>query len=372
MKASDYFLIENTSHPSDLIRMLRSLWKWRFWILISALCSSVVSGVYSFSLKERWTSRSEVIPNKPHDLGNYLALRKEYARILGRDINVFELSNQLFSKFDLVLNSSDERSRFFLDSELYHSLSESQGSSVDYKTLNYLVYEQFSVVKPDPKKEPNILDRKIYFSADTPEAAQQNLDKLIEHVDSVAYQLEIDEFLMDIKEKILDLKYEKGKLEKDIDIQNKVRLSNLDNALETAKLAGIKEYLKSVDSIEQSLFFASDAKIPFTESKISDGSYLFMLGEKYLKAQLDVLVSSDVIYPPRYYQISSMLLELEPLVDKIKDSKVKTIRYQVSPTLPIEKDKPNRTLIIILGTIIGAVLSAFFVLIRKVFSSSDA
>lgn len=67
-----------------------------------------------------------------------------------------------------------------------------------------------------------------------------------------------------------------------------------------------------------------------------------------------------------------MLLELEPLVDKIKDSKVKTIRYQVSPTLPIEKDKPNRTLIIILGTIIGAVLSAFFVLIRKVFSSSDA
>lgn len=357
-------LIEDIPDSSDLIKMLKILWNRKNWILLITLFSGLVAGIYSFYAKERWTSSSEVVPNKLYDLGNYLELRKEYARIIGKDINIIELSHQLFNKFDLLLNSTDERSKFFLQSDLYHSLKEAKDVSIDHEVLYDLVETQFSIVKPDPKKEANIINRKISFSADNPEIAKQTLTDLMNYLDTAAYQLELEELLIELRERILDLQYEKSKFEKDLAIQHKVRLSNLSNALETAKLAGIREYLKPIKSRDDSVLLSSDTKIPLTESHISDGSYLFMLGEKYLKAQLDVLLNNDVVYPPRYYQISSMLVELEPLVNKIRNSKGTTIRYQASPTLPVEKDKPNRKLIIILGFILGFVISGTAVLVK--------
>ena len=99
-----------------------------------------------------------------------------------------------------------------------------------------------------------------------------------------------------------------------------VQLENLNKAYETAVKAGIKEDSKVFNQSDTANIAAalSDTKIPLSDSKLADGSYLFMLGEKYLKAQIDVASEKGIVYPPRYYQIDYQLKQLEPLFEKTK------------------------------------------------------
>ena len=121
----------------------------------------------------------------------------------------------------------------------------------------------------------------------------------------------------------------------------------------------------------QQALTVSEAKIPLSDSKLSDSTYLFMLGEKYLKAQIDVLKDSSVIYPPRYYQVSSLLSELEPLLIKAKQAKAKAnaFSYQASPDYPVKRDWPKRVLLLIVGFILGFLISSIVVLTQKVISN---
>ena len=106
-----------------------------------------------------------------------------------------------------------------------------------------------------------------------------------------------------------------------------------------------------------------DARLNISDSKLADGTYLFMLGEKYLKAQIDVLKDSSVVYPPRYYQVSSLLSELEPLLIKAKQAKANAFSYQASPDYPVVKDKPKKGLILVIGFIVGLILSILIILL---------
>ena len=153
-------------------------------------------------------------------------------------------------------------------------------------------------------------------------------------------------------------------------IQKNVQLENLNTAFNIAKEAGIKENLKPFDGtndIALQAVAAADTKVPLTDSKLSDGSYLFMLGERYLKAQIDVLTQQSVVYPPRYYQVSELLRELEPLLLKAQKVKADTFSYQASPDYPVKKDKPKRALILLIGAILGTILGMIYVLISKLF-----
>ena len=197
------------------------------------------------------------------------------------------------------------------------------------------------------------------------------LSQFISTINQSAYQIELDNFLLYFNELVTDLNYEKTKFERDLSIHKSVQLENLENALRIAKEAGITEYAKSLgitngQSAMQQALTVSEAKIPLSDSKLSDSTYLFMLGEKYLKAQIDVLKDSSVIYPPRYYQVSSLLSELEPLLIKAKQAKAKAnaFSYQASPDYPVVKDKPKKMLIISTGFILGLLISILYIIVR--------
>ena len=196
------------------------------------------------------------------------------------------------------------------------------------------------------------------------------LSQFISEINKAAYKIELDNFLLYFNELVADLNYEKTKFERDLSIHKSVQLENLENALKIAKEAGITEYAKSLgitngQSAMQQAPTMSEAKIPLSDSKLSDSTYLFMLGEKYLKAQIDVLKDSSVVYPPRYYQVSSLLSELEPLLIKAKQAKANAFSYQASPDYPVVKDKPKTLLIILAAFLVGFILSILFILTKE-------
>lgn len=353
----------------DLIELFRVLWKKKVWIVLSAFVCTLIAGVYAFTAKEQWTSKAEVIAPKTVDLGNYFALRKEYARILNQPFDSGALENHLFDKFNLLSESLDVRKDFFTSSAYYKKLVEGKPEQEQRRILADLISKDITVTKPDAKKETDLIGRRITFSAETAIDAQNTLTQFINLISQLSLKLELDNFLLNFNEVVADLKFEKTKFETDLQIQKNVQLANLENALGIAKEAGLQDYAKSFSSANNSsaiqTIAMSEAKIPLSDSKLSDGSYLFMLGEKYLKAQIDVLKQNNVIYPPRYYEVSTLLSQLEPLLTKVKEVKANAFSYQASPDYPVVKDKPKQLIIIIIGFIVGMILSCIVILMKE-------
>lgn len=353
----------------DLIELISILWKKKLWIMLSSFIFTAIAGVYAFTAKEQWTSSAEVIAPRTLDLGDYFLMRKEYARILGSEFDAGATASNLFSQFNLLSESLDERRKFFAQSDFYKKKVEGKSETEKAQILSELITKHITIKKPDSKKEPDLIGNKISFYAETPADAQNVLSQFISTINQSAYQIELDNFLLYFNELVTDLNYEKTKFERDLSIHKSVQLENLENALRIAKEAGITEYAKSLgitngQSAMQQALTVSEAKIPLSDSKLSDSTYLFMLGEKYLKAQIDVLKDSSVIYPPRYYQVSSLLSELEPLLIKAKQVKANAFSYQASPDYPVVKDKPKKMLIISTGFILGLLISILYIIVR--------
>ena len=358
----------------DLIELISILWKKKLWIMLSSFIFTAIAGVYAFTAKEQWTSSAEVIAPRTLDLGDYFSVRKEYSRILGSEFDAGATASNLFSQFNLLSESLDERRKFFVQSDFYKKKVEGKSETEKAQILSELISKHITIKKPDSKKEPDLIGNKISFYAETPADAQNVLSQFISTINQSAYQIELDNFLLYFNELVTDLNYEKTKFERDLSIHKSVQLENLENALRIAKEAGITEYAKSLgitngQSAMQQALTVSEAKIPLSDSKLSDSTYLFMLGEKYLKAQIDVLKDSSVIYPPRYYQVSSLLSELEPLLIKAKQAKANAFSYQASPDYPVKRDWPKRALLLIVGFILGFLISSIVVLTQKVISN---
>ncbi|WP_439287240.1 LPS O-antigen chain length determinant protein WzzB [Lonepinella sp. BR2357] len=353
---SNEVTLNNSNDEIDLVELFKALWDKKVWIILSTFVFALVAGIYAFTAKEQWTSKAEIIPPTTVDLGEYLTVRKEYSRIIGVDFDESALGSALYSNFNQLIYSLDERVDFLKNSELFKELSKDQSEEQKVRTLNMLAAENIILTKPDPKKNPDAIGNKISLFAEKPALAQATLAKLIDMINQKALQLDFDNFKVWVNEKITDLNFEKEKIEWDLKIQEKVQLEQLDKAYDTAGRAGIKDYSTlGRDNVQN--IVVNDAKVP----------YQFMLGEKYLKAQIDVAHEKGIIFPARYYQIQKQLEQLAPLAEKLKTVKANAFSYLSSPDYPVTKDKPKRVLILVIGALLGFILSCLVVLVRNAF-----
>lgn len=354
----------------NLIELFKVLWDKKWWIVLSTVICTAISGIYAFTAKEQWSSNAEIVAPRSVDLGNYLALREGYARIFGEEFDVKAFTDSLYGKFMQLSHSLDAREEFFLTSEVFKKLSVDKNESEKRKIVNELAREKISIIKPDLKKEPNALGNKYKFSAETAEIAQSTLKDFVDYINKKAFQLDLNEFGVGSTKKIADLKFEREKLQKDQIIEQRIKLENLSKALDAAEKAGIKEYSKALGNnlnVVVSSLAMSDTRIALSDSKLSDSNYLFMLGEKYLKAQIQSIKDKDIVYPPRFYQIEEQLKKLQELFSTTKDIDSLTYRYLSSPDYPVAKDKPKKLIVLLAGMGLGLLLSSISILVLRVF-----
>ncbi|WP_231128944.1 hypothetical protein [Gallibacterium anatis] len=211
------------------------------------------------------------------------------------------------------------------------------------------------------------------FSAEKPALAQDTLKAFIKKISQESLDYNFKSFLIGYNEKLGDLRFQFNQIKQNANIQRKVKLENLNRSLDTAKQAGIKDYSRSFGGTETNLLnvIRTDTSIPLSEFPLSDNPYLFILGEKYITAQIDSIEQSNIIYPPKYYQIQEQITQLEALAQKFKEVKLETDAYTYlsSPDYPVVKDKPKRLLILAAGMLIGLILSIIYVLLTSTFTS---
>ncbi|WGE54966.1 Wzz/FepE/Etk N-terminal domain-containing protein [Actinobacillus equuli subsp. equuli] len=353
----------------DLIELIRILWARKFTIIFVTLLFTALSAVYAFTAKEKWTSQAEVVSPRVTDISEYLSLRKEYNLIVGSEFNANDVRNELYELFSRYVLSYDEAESFFKTTEAYKKLAEAENEASLQNSVTGFATGLLKVTKPDVKKDPNALGSKITVSYDTAVSSQKMLNDFIQHVSDTSFKFSKNEFIYWVKERIFNLNYEKELIEQNQEIQRKVQVQNLEKALEMAKKAGIKEYSSAFSSTGSVANFAvSDTKIPLSDSKLADGVYLFMLGEKNLQAQLDVIKAREIVYSPRYYQIQEQLSKLNILLPKAEKVTGQAYSYVSSPELPVKRDWPKRFILLIVGAVLGVILSSLCVLGKQIFS----
>ena len=360
----------NESDEIDLIELVKNLWKKKLWIILSAFVCTTIAAGYAFTAKEQWTSKSVVIPPKVANLGDYLSFRSEYASILDiKDFSQDKLSEAVFNDFKTALFSRSLKEAFFSQSKWFNSYADKNANSEEtkQKLLFNLVDKNLIVTVPDPKKDPNSIGVNVSFAAETPKEAQDVLLDYIQFVNQWVVIQNKKDFLADISVVRSGLEIQKNKIKQDAENARQIQLENLTTALNIAKSAGIKDYSKSLSGnislLEVSL---GDTRVPSTDSKLSDGTYLFMLGEQYLQAQVNTLKNAPVVYPLNYYNIEKQTNLLNALEKKVeKEGAVSGYYYLSEPDYPVIKDKPKTLLIILAAFLVGFILSILFILTKE-------
>ncbi|HGO5815218.1 TPA: LPS O-antigen chain length determinant protein WzzB [Mannheimia haemolytica] len=362
---------EQRSDEIDLIEIFRILWDKKWWIVITTFATTLLAGIYAFTAKEQWTSKAVVIAPKVADLGNYLSLRSEYANILNlKEFTTQSVVNHLFNNFKTSLFSDNMKREFFTKSKWFENYTAESGFDTEEKKQKFLsdILSKYLVITvPDLKKNPNAMGIDISFSAATPSDAQKVLEDYISFVNKSVLMEDKMDFLADIHIILDNLELQKDKMQKDTESIRQVQLENLNNALDIAKSAGIKEYSKTVDNIKVPQIALGDAQIPFSDSKLSDGTYLFMLGEKYLQAQVDILAKNKIVYPVSFYNIEKQVSLLRDLKKKVDhESSVRSYYYLASPDYPSTRDWPKRLIILIIAAALGGIIGCVIVIIRNI------
>lgn len=366
----------NESNEIDLIELIRILWKKKLWIILSALVGMAISVGYVFTAKEQWTSTAILVAPRSTDLGRLLPVRAEYARIVGdSEFSTGKLSSSLYGQFKHFLLSNDLKREFLSQSTLVKDYTkemteEQRENYIETAISNYLIVHEV-----DPKKndltELDKIGLKITFSAETPKLAQSVLVDYINFVNQYILNQTNKEFKLGFYLRLDALKFTKLQIEESLTEAKKVQIENLTNALNIAKKAGITEFSKgNTNSLSIPEYMMGEGRLNISDSKLADGTYLFMLGEKYLRAQLDIAKGTEIVYPVNYYSTErqlAKLTELEPRLDNIGE--VKSYYYLSSPDYPVQRDWPKRLILLIVGFVFGVVLSSLTILAREVFSN---
>ncbi|WP_455935914.1 LPS O-antigen chain length determinant protein WzzB [Haemophilus sp.] len=367
----------NETDEVDLIELIRTLWKKKLWIILSAFVFTIIAAGYAFTAKEQWTSTTIVVAPRSTDLGNLLLVRAEYARIIGdSEFSAGGLSDSLYGQFKHFLLSSDLKREFLSQSTLVKEytkeMTEEQRSNyIENAILNDLVVHE---VDPN-KKDLKALDKiglKITFSAETPKLAQAVLTDYVNFVNLHILNQTNKEFKLGFDLRLDGLRFSKKQIEESLTEAKKVQVENLTNALGIAKKAGITDFSKgNSKNLSIPEYMLGEGRLSISDSKLADGTYLFMLGEKYLQAQLDIAKNTEIVYPVDYYSTERQLVkltELEPRLDDIGE--VKSYYYLSSPDYPMIKDKPKKLLILVIGFLIGLILSSFIILLSSLIQST--
>ena len=358
----------------DLIELIKALWRKKIWILLSAFLGTAIAGVYAFTAKEQWTSTSIIVAPRSTDLGHLLHTRAEYARIIGDgDFSAGKLSDSLYGQFKHFLLSNDLKRQFLEQSEWVKNYTKDMTEEQKRKYIEETVSKYLIVHEVDPKKkdltELDKIGLKLTFSAETPKDAQLVLGQYVEFINQYLLNQTNQEFKLGFNLRLDALKFAKEQMEESLTETKTVQVENLTNALNIAKKAGISDFSKgSNNAISVPEYMLGEGRLNISDSKLADGTYLFMLGEKYLQAQLDIAKNSPIVYPTNYYSTERQLEKLTKLAPQLESVQgVKAYHYLSSPDYPVIKDKPKKALILIIGLLIGGFISTISIILAELF-----
>ncbi|MDO5686705.1 MAG: Wzz/FepE/Etk N-terminal domain-containing protein [Neisseria sp.] len=354
---------QTASDEIDLMALFFNLWRNKKTIALITLVCGVLALLGTLLMPSKWTTQAQVVEAKNFEIATLTQRSLDFANITSTAVP--ELNKQLYDTFLSELRSRDTRVDFFKQSELFKKLGAGKSEDRQAAILRSLTTKQLTVEWSDEKKQ--ITFPTISFTAGNPQDAQQTLTQYLQYLNKQVLDLSDQDFQLKVQNTISTMQHKKDRLENNLSNAQKIKLENLTRALSAAQKADIREYARNQSGSKGGvpLFAMGDAEITLTDDQLSNNGFLFLLGQKYLQAQINSIKNTDPTYPIEYYNIQWQL----PLLEKLavpQDSALtdQSFHYQSAPFLPLSKDNPSRALVTLLGLMIGFMLACMYVLVR--------
>ena len=337
----------------DLVNLIEILWRARTKIIATVFAFACVGILVSFLLPQKWTSQAIVTPAEAvqwQGLENTLTK----LRVLDMDISVSrgDVFNPFIKKFQ-----SPSLLEEYLRSSPY-VMDQLKGADIDEMELHQAIVrlsEKMKAVDTNlgKKNETSLYTSwTLSFTAPQAEEAQSVLKGYIQYISALV----VKETLEDIRNKLsIKTSYEKERLEMDrVRLKNQLEanIQRLNYSLEIANAAGIK---KPVYSNGQAVKDDPD----FSISLGADGI------ERKLEIEKSVTDVAEINgeLRNRQYHVEQLLAM------NVSDVKFTPFKYQLSPSLPVKKDGPAKSMIVILAALLGGMVACGGVLLNHAMMS---
>ncbi|EJF24247.1 MULTISPECIES: LPS O-antigen length regulator Wzz(fepE) [Citrobacter] len=332
----------------DLVNLIEILWRARTKIIATVFAFACAGILVSFLLPQKWTSQAIVTPAEPvqwQSLENTLTK----LRVLDMDISVSrgDVFNLFIKKFQ-----SPSLLEEYLRSSPY-VMDQLKGADIDEMELHQAIVrlsEKMKAVDTNlgKKNETSLYTAwTLSFTAPHAEEAQSVLKGYIQYISDIV----VKETLEDIRNKLsIKTSFEKERLEMDrVRLKNQLEanIQRLNYSLEIANAAGIK---KPVYSNGQAVKDDPD----FSISLGADGI------ERKLEIEKSVTDVAEINgeLRNRQYHVEQLLAM------NVSDVKFTPFKYQLTPSLPVKKDGPAKSMIVILAALLGGMVACGGVLLN--------
>ena len=309
--------VTRSSDPEqiDLIDLLLQLWRGKWLIAAFVAIALILAGVYLVFAKEKWTSTAIITHPDAAQIGSY--------------------SNAL----NILYGTNAPK------------LTDIQDSVITRYNASFSALSQTLENKAEPEQltieqtvKGQTLPLSISYVNGSAAAAQKQVAQYIQQVDEqIQKELEVD--LNDnIKQQIATLKDVLGNQETIAQEQKDLRIRQISEALKYAEAANI-----------------TTPKIQQTQDVTQET--MFLLGTEALQSMIAHESSRPLTLSDSYYQNKQKLLDIQKL--KIDPTTIHAHRYVMKPNLPIRRDSPKRSLVLVLAVLLGGVIGSGVVLGRN-------
>lgn len=311
-------LSKKTSDETDLMDLVIQIWRGK-WIVVSFVVVAIILGVIYLSVaKQKWTSEAIVTYPDSGQIANYNnAMGVLYGLTPSSVPTVIDVQERFFGRFNSAISALSEQ------------------------LANQPISEKLTII-PAVKDQPTPL--KISYTASGAGEAQKTLTTYIQQINKrVVTELDND-LQTSINSKIEDLKQDLATQEKVAQEKKDLRLKMLNQALIVAQESNIKNTL-----VQQAETLSEDT--------------LFVLGSDALSATIKNEATRPLPLDASYYNARQALMAISAL--KSKPDSTYALRYVMKPDLPVHRDSPKKSIILVLAVLLGGIIGAGVVLARN-------
>jgi chain length determinant protein (polysaccharide antigen chain regulator) len=307
--------IDSNPESIDLIDLLMQLWKGKTTIIAFTFLTIVLAVIYLIVAKEKWTSTAVITQPDAAQIATY-----------NNALNVI-YGNAAPTITDVQLR---------VVGRLSSSLS-----ALSETLENQEKPEKLTI---DPSVKGQLLPLQISYVGNSAKEAQIKIAQYIQRVDEQIGE----ELSVDLKENI------------------KLQILTLEDSLQTQVKVALEQKDLRIKQISESLKFATEAKVSSPQlQQTSDVTQdtMFLLGSEALSSMIKNEATRPLVFSPAYYQTKQNLLDIQSL--KIDPTTIHAYRYVMKPTLPIYRDSPKRSIVLVLAALLGGMIGGGIVLGRN-------
>lgn len=316
------YSFDKNNDEIDLLDVIAQLWQGKKIIILVVIVFAIAAAGYLAIAKENWTSKTIVSSPASGMIANYNAsLSVLYTQSPLDKPPLPDLQQQFFGRFTASM------------------------SALSGALLNQ---EKPQVLKIDQVNKGSNDQFTIAFTAHTAKDAQAQLAKYITQVNARI----VDGYAADLRRTV------------------GVKTRELTSSLEAQKQVAIDKQQQRLNAIKQALKIAEAADLKssaLNQAEFMSDDTLYLLGTSALQSMIQNESTRPLVFEQNYYDTQSALLEVTHL--KIDLAHLQSYRYIAEPDLPIRRDSPKKTLVMLLAIILGGVVGAAVVIGRNVSAS---